>query len=253
MSRDVPLLELEDLTKKFGELTAVDGVSMEVHEEELTAIIGPNGAGKTTLYNLVSGLLPVTDGKILFDGEEVTSESVLRRVDRGLGRSFQIVNVFQNLTVKKNIRIPVIARSDNPHSVSTTIDSASAIGEETERMLELLDLEHLAEEPIKNLSYGQKRRIELGIALATEPKLLLLDEPTAGMTPSDSDDMTRMINRLDDETDVLFIVTEHDMDVIFSIANRIVVLHNGEVIADGTVEEIRTDPAVRSAYLGEER
>jgi len=245
-----PILELADVTKRFGVLAAVDGVSVTVDATDMTAIIGPNGAGKTTLYNLVSGHLEATSGTIRFGSEDVTDASVGQRVRAGLGRSFQISNVFEGLTVRRNLRIPVIARSDNPYTVLTHVSRAEDINAETDRLLDLVGVRDRADEPIENLPYGDKRRVDIGVALATDPDLVLLDEPTAGMTPEGSREITSLIRELDEGTDIAFIITEHDMDVIFSIASRILVLHNGKIIADGSAEEIRADTDVQSAYLG---
>jgi branched-chain amino acid transport system ATP-binding protein len=245
-----PILELADVTKRFGVLAAVDSVSVTVDATDTTAIIGPNGAGKTTLYNLVSGYLEATSGTIRFGSEDVTDMSVGQRVRTGLGRSFQISNVFEGLTVRRNLRIPVIARSDNPYTVLSHVSRAEDINAETDRLLELVGVRDRADEQIENLPYGDKRRVDIGVALATDPDLVLLDEPTAGMTPEGSREMTSLIRELDEGTDVAFIITEHDMDVIFSIASRILVLHNGEIIADGSAEEIRANTDVQSAYLG---
>lgn len=250
MTGTKPILELADVTKRFGVLAAVDGVSVTVDATDMTAIIGPNGAGKTTLYNLVSGYLKATSGTIRFGSEDVTDASVGQRVRAGLGRSFQISNVFEGLTVRRNLRIPVIARSNNPYTVLTHVSRAEDINAETDRLLDLVGVRDRADKPIENLPYGDKRRVDIGVALATDPDLVLLDEPTAGMTPEGSREITSLIRELDEGTDIAFIITEHDMDVIFSIASRILVLHNGKIIADGSAEEIRADTGVQSAYLG---
>ncbi|MFB6130844.1 MAG: ABC transporter ATP-binding protein [Salinigranum sp.] len=245
-----PLLELDGLTKRFGELTAVSDVTRSVDADDLTALIGPNGAGKTTMYNLMTGKLSPTSGRVRFRGEDVTDVSPAQRVHRGLARSFQVTNVFEGLSVRRNLRAPVIARSGERRSLfgSTT----EAIEAETDRVLELVGLEDIADEPCTELSYGDKRRVEIGIVLATDPDLVLLDEPMAGMNPNEAEKMVELVEDLDERTEMSFFVTEHDVDIIFSIATRILVLDRGEIIADGTPEEIRTNERVQSAYLGEE-
>jgi len=246
------LLELEDVRKQFGELVAVDDVSFRIEDEGLTALIGPNGAGKTTLYNLITGLYQPTAGEIQFRGENVTDVSSAERVRRGIGRSFQITNIFEGLTAFENVRIPVIARSKGRWNPASRIDNEDEINEETERILQLLGLEDLADMVCEEMSYGDKRRVEIGVTLASDPTLVLLDEPTAGMNPSETDEMVDLLNQLNAETDISFFMTEHDMDVIFSIASRILVLNQGSLISDGTPEEIQQDKTVRAAYLGEE-
>jgi len=246
------LLKLEDVRKQFGELVAVDDVSFRIEDEGLTALIGPNGAGKTTLYNLITGLYQPTAGKIQFRGENITDVSSAERVRRGIGRSFQITNIFEGLTAFENVRIPVIARSKGRWNPTSRIDNEDEINEETERILQLLGLEDLADMVCEEMSYGDKRRVEIGVTLASDPTLMLLDEPTAGMNPSETDEMVDLLNQLNAETDISFFMTEHDMDVIFSIASRILVLNQGSLISDGTPEEIQQDKTVRAAYLGEE-
>lgn len=246
------LLELEDVRKQFGELIAVDDVSFRIEDEGLTALIGPNGAGKTTLYNLITGLYQPTAGEIQFRGENVTDVSSAERVRRGIGRSFQITNIFEGLTAFENVRIPVIARSKGRWNPASRIDNKDEIDEEAERILQLLGLEDLEDMVCEEMSYGDKRRVEIGVTLASDPTLVLLDEPTAGMNPSETDEMVDLLNQLNAETDISFFMTEHDMDVIFSIASRILVLNQGSLISDGTPEEIQQDKTVRAAYLGEE-
>ncbi|MFC7157120.1 ABC transporter ATP-binding protein [Halomarina halobia] len=245
-----PLLELDGVTKKFGELVAVDDVTWGIDRDGLTALIGPNGAGKTTLYNLITGRLAPTSGHIRFDGRDVTNESPADRAHRGIGRSFQVTNIFEGLTVRENIRAPVIARSEHRWNPLGRASAAGGVAEETERVLDLVGLEDIAELVCTELSYGDKRRVEIGIVLATDPHLVLLDEPTAGMNPTETERMVDLVRRLDGETDMSFFVTEHDIDIIFSIADRILVLDRGRVIADGTPEEIRRDERVQRAYLG---
>ncbi|WP_336000720.1 ABC transporter ATP-binding protein [Halorientalis halophila] len=245
-----PLLELDGLTKRFGELTAVDDVTRSVDADDLTALIGPNGAGKTTMYNLMTGTLSPTSGTVRFMGEDVTGLEPHERVQRGLGRSYQVTNVFEGLSVRRNIRAPIIARSNQRWNLlgSTTEEIES----ETDRVLDLVGLGDIENAECAALSYGDKRRVEIGVALATDPNLILLDEPTAGMNPTETEKMVELIEELNEETNRSFFMTEHDIDIIFSIATRILVLDRGAIIADGTPEDIRQNERVQSAYLGGE-
>jgi branched-chain amino acid transport system ATP-binding protein len=245
-----PLLEIDGLTKRFGELTAVNDVTRSVHAEDLTALIGPNGAGKTTMYNLMMGVLSPTSGTIRFKGEDVTDLEPYQRVRRGLGRSYQVTNIFEGLSVRRNIRAPIIARSDQRWSLFGSANEG--VESETDRVLELVGLRDIEDTECTSLSYGDKRRVEIGVALATDPDLILLDEPTAGMNPSETQKMVELVEGLAEETDQSFFMTEHDIDIIFSIASRILVLDRGAVIADGSPEEIRQNNRVQNAYLGGE-
>jgi branched-chain amino acid transport system ATP-binding protein len=246
------ILELDDVTKKYGELVAVDQVSFDVDRGELPALIGPNGAGKTTMYNLLTGKFPPTEGTITFDGEEVNDFSTAKRTRLGMGRSFQITNIFEGMTVRQNLRAPVIARSNARWNPLSRVGNQEAINAETEEYIDLVELSEIADQKTENLAYGDKRRVEIGVALATDPELMFLDEPTAGMNPTETQEMVDLIQSLDEETGTTFMVTEHDMDVVFSIASRVLVLDRGEIIADGSPEEIRTNERVQGAYLGEE-
>lgn len=247
-----PLLELDGVTKKFGELIAVNDVTRSIDRDGLTALIGPNGAGKTTLYNLMMGSLTPTSGTIRFDGQDITDLSPAERTQLGIGRSFQVTNIFEGLTVRENIRTAVIARSEHRWNPFGRAAKAGDIAQETDEILELVGLLDIAELACTELAYGDKRRVEIGIVLATDPELVLLDEPTAGMTPSETDEMVELIQELEGETSMSFFVTEHDIDIIFSISDRILVLDRGSIIADGAPDEIRRDERVQSAYLGGE-
>lgn len=245
------LLELEGITKQFGELVAVDDVSFTIDDGAgITALIGPNGAGKTTMYNVMTGMFNPTSGRILFHGEDLTGDTPAERTRKGLGRSFQITNVFEGLTVRQNLRIPVIARSGARRDPMSRIEANEPINREADRVLDLVGLRDIATQPCKNLSYGDKRRVEIGITLATDPSLVLLDEPTAGMNIRETEAMVELLQDLDAETDTSFFITEHDMNVVFTMASRIIVLHQGAVIADGSPEQIQRDQEVERAYLG---
>jgi len=248
-----PLLELDGVSKQFGAFTAVDDVSFTLDAGEgITALIGPNGAGKTTTYNLLTGKLSPTEGQIRFQGEDITGLSPAQRTERGMGRSFQITNIFEGLTVKRNLRIPIVARSDRRFDPFGSVDADEDANGDAEEILGLVGIEDIADIPCENLSYGDKRRVEIGITLATDPDLVLLDEPTAGMNPEETARMVELIEDLDDRTETNFFLTEHDMNVVFSIASRILVLHQGQIIADASPREITESEQVQSAYLGSE-
>ncbi|TDR53316.1 amino acid/amide ABC transporter ATP-binding protein 1 (HAAT family) [Halomonas ventosae] len=247
-----PLLSIRDLTKTFGGVHAVDGVSLDVRPRETVALIGPNGAGKTTFYNMISGRMTPTSGSIHYDGEEITGLPPHRISRLGISRSFQITNIFQELTVRQNVEVALTAFHGKALAMLRLASRDREIIDEAYALLERLGLEALADQRAGVLSYGDKRLLEIAIVLATRPRLVLLDEPTAGMTPEETRHVTQLIRRLADSGDYTFLVTEHDMSVVFGIADRILVMHRGQRLAEGTPEEIRNDPEVKRAYLGEE-
>ena len=243
-------LALEGLRRTFGALTAVNGVTLTVAPRERRAIIGPNGAGKTTLFNLITGHLAPTAGRILFEGSPIgalTPDAVARR---GISRSFQRTNVFPRLLVRENLRLAAAAADRGSYDLVGSIDRHRAPMERAQAVAEAIGLTDRLEAPAGTLSYGEQRQLEIGIALATRPKLLLLDEPTAGMSPEETHRMTELLAGLPREITLLII--EHDMDVVFTLADRITVLHYGEVLAEGTAGEVRADPRVYEVYLGSE-
>jgi branched-chain amino acid transport system ATP-binding protein/branched-chain amino acid transport system permease protein len=244
------ILEAKDLTKRYGGLTAVDKVSFEVVEGEIRALIGPNGAGKTTFFNMLAGTIPPTSGEMFFRGERITSASSTAICQRGLVKSFQINQLFPGLTVWDNVRIPAIARIYGKFHPSMLRDAGGS-GELNALIAQSLAAVHLSERahtPARELAYGEKRRLEIGLALATKPSTLLLDEPTAGMSPSERQDTIRLLKSI--AAGVTIVIVEHDMDVVFGLADRITVLFNGRKIADGTPDAIKADAGVRAAYLG---
>lgn len=247
-----PLLSIRDLTKTFGGVHAVDGVSLDVRPRETVALIGPNGAGKTTFYNMISGRMTPTSGSIHYDGDEITGLPPHRISRLGISRSFQITNIFQELTVRQNVEVALTAFHGKALAMLRLASRDREIIDEAYALLERLGLEALADQRAGVLSYGDKRLLEIAIVLATRPRLVLLDEPTAGMTPEETRHVTQLIRRLADSGDYTFLVTEHDMSVVFGIADRILVMHRGQRLAEGTPEEIRNDPEVKRAYLGEE-
>ncbi|APE30340.1 ABC transporter ATP-binding protein [Halomonas aestuarii] len=247
-----PILSIRDLTKTFGGVHAVDGVSLDVQPQETVALIGPNGAGKTTFYNMISGRMTPTSGSIHFEGDEITGLPPHRISRLGISRSFQITNIFQELSVRQNVEVALTAFHGKALSMLRLASRDREIIDEAYSLLERLGLEALAEQRAGVLSYGDKRLLEIAIVLATRPHLVLLDEPTAGMTPEETRHVTHLIRKLADSGDYTFLVTEHDMSVVFGLADRILVMHRGQRLAEGTPEEIRNDPEVKRAYLGEE-
>ncbi len=244
------LLQVQNVSHRFGDLVAVDGVSMTVEAGELRAVIGPNGAGKTTFFNLISGFLVPSSGRILFDGEDVTHLLPARRVWRGIARTFQITEVFPELTTRENLRIAVEAASG--YRLRPWL-SGNADGEVRGRVGELLDLGGLADRAdgrVGELAHGDQRATEIMMAIALKPRLLLLDEPTAGMGEQETYDITRLIRQLRKEQNLTIVLIEHDMRVVFHLADRIMVLAEGVVLAEGTAEEIARNEAVQTAYLG---
>ncbi len=241
-------LEVTGLTKVFGGLSAVAGVSLSIAPGERRAVIGPNGAGKTTLFNLIAGDLEPTSGTIRLFGRDVTRLAVHRRAALGLGRTFQITTLFPSLTVVENLLIAVQALRPTKlvffRPRSRYPDLAARAG----AMLDAVGLGDKAAETVKNLSHGEQRQLEIAMALAGRPRLLLLDEPTAGLSPGESPMMTALLRRLDPAITILII--EHDMDVAFGLTDRVTVLHNGSVVADGTRDAVRADPLVAEIYLG---
>ena len=244
------LLRVENVSKHFGSLVAVDQVSMIVEPGELRAVIGPKGAGKTTFFNLISGFLTQTTGKIVFDGADISHLLPARRVWRGIARTFQITEVFPELSVRENLRIPVEVTAG--HRLSPWL-SKDADGEIRARVTELLDMGGLSEKAdrlVGELSHGDQRATEIMMALALKPRLLLLDEPTAGMGDQETYDITQLIRKLHREQKLTIVLIEHDMRVVFHLADRIMVLAEGKMLAEGTPKEIAASEAVQAAYLG---
>jgi len=245
------LLRTEGLRKAFGHFTAVDGVSIHFTADALTSIIGPNGAGKTTLINLLTGSLPVDSGKIFFKGREITTIPTDERVKRGMGRSFQIMNIFPMLTVFKNIQLPVLSHLHKSLKFLSRIEAHRDAIEEVERILGEVGLWEKRDMVGGELSHGDQRLLEMGIAIASKPELCFLDEPTSGMNPVERVKILENIKKLS-QRQTTFVIVEHDMDVVFSLSDRIVVMHRGGIIADGKPSEIKENQNVKEVYLGEE-
>jgi branched-chain amino acid transport system ATP-binding protein len=247
-----PLLETKGLRRTFGHLAAVDDVSLALEPGVLTAIIGPNGAGKTTLINLLTGLLAPDAGTIRFKEEDINGLPPHARVRRGLSRSFQIMNVFPSLTVQENILLPALARRGRNHRAFRPLRGEREAFADAEEILGEIGLWEQRGVRVRALSHGDQRRLELGIAVATRPELCFLDEPSSGMNPIERQAVLGLIRRLSAERRTTFVIVEHDMDVVFSLSERIVVMNRGQVLADGTPAAIRENRAVRETYLGTE-
>jgi branched-chain amino acid transport system ATP-binding protein len=243
-----PLLAAETLSRAFGALSALDRVSFEVAARERRAIIGPNGAGKTTLFNVITGQLAPTGGRILLEGRPIEGLSPHAVARRGISRSFQRNNLFPKLPVRENLRLAAAARAPGTWSLLGRIEGRPAPLARAGEVAEIVGLTDRLAVPAGLLSYGEQRQLEVGVALATSPRLLLLDEPTAGMSPEETQRMTRMLEALPREVTLLII--EHDMDVVGSLADRVTVLHYGEVLTEGTFAEVKADPRVYEVYLG---
>lgn len=247
-----PLLDVQGLRKRFGELVAVDGVDLRLPAGRLTAIIGPNGAGKTTLINVVSGALPADAGRILFRGEEITGLPAHQRVRRGLSRSFQVMNIFPRLSVLENVLVPVLARRGATRRAFAPVTAEVEAVAEADALLQAVGLWERRAWPAGALSHGDQRLLELGIAVAPGPALCFLDEPSSGLTPVERAAVLELVRRLSAEGRTTFVVVEHDMDVVFALADWIVVMNRGRVLAEGPPAWIREHPEVREVYLGEE-
>jgi len=241
-------LSLSNVSKAFGGLRALDGVSLEVKSGERRAIIGPNGAGKTTLFHLVSGELPPTEGRIMLFGRDVTRLPSHRRAALGLARTYQITNLFPRLTVLENCLLAVQALLPTKLHLHRAMSRYVALFERARSVLDAVGLTGKEGETVRNLSHGEQRQLEIALALAGAPKLLLLDEPTAGLSPAESHLMTALLKQLDPAITIMII--EHDMDVAFELTNRVTVLHFGKVVADGLGDEVKANPLVQEIYLG---
>jgi len=249
----VTMLEVRNITKRFGNLVAVKDVSMAVKPGELRAIIGPNGAGKTTFFNMISGYFAPTTGSILFDGKDVTQIPAHRRVGLGMGRTFQITEIFPELTVHENVLTAAeVAAGQTLHMIPNQANAKLA-NDVAAEMLALVGLTAKTDRLVGELSHGDQRTTEIAMALAQLPRLLLLDEPTAGMGDQETYEITALIRRLHRERNYTIVLIEHDMRVVFHLADYITVLDRGNLLAQGTPEEIAASEAVQAAYLGESR
>ncbi len=244
------LLEVRNVTKSFGSLTAVSGVSLNVAPGELRAVIGPNGAGKTTFFNLISGFFPPNSGQIVFDGKDITTVSASARVRIGMARTFQITEIFPEVTVHENIRVAAEVAAGYRLRPWLARHEAIAIGRQVDEILEMAGLGAKAQRLVGELSHGDQRAAEIAMALALKPRLLLLDEPTAGMGDQETFEITSLIHRLHRNSRHTIVLIEHDMRVVFHLADRLTVLDQGRLLAEGTPDEIAANEAVQAAYLG---
>jgi branched-chain amino acid transport system ATP-binding protein len=244
-----PLLEVAGLKRSFGGFQALGGVTFQVEAGEISAVIGPNGAGKTTLFNVITGHLAPDSGRVVFAGRDITGQPPHAICRLGLARSFQRTNIFPRLSVFENVQIAILSHERRAYGLWTP---ARGLGRDrTMGILEDVGLAPRAADPSGSLSYGDQKQLELGIALALEPALLLLDEPTAGMSPQETRTSVALVARIARERKLTVLFTEHDMDVVFSVAQRIRVLHQGRLIAEGAPEEIRGLAEVKRVYFGE--
>ena len=246
------ILQVQNVSKHFGKLVAVNGVTLTVEPGELRAVIGPNGAGKTTFFNLISGFFPPTSGRIVFQGQDITELPEHQRVKRGMARTFQVTEIFPELTVRENVRVAVEVADGRRLSPWLSRTNRARIESRVGELMEMGGLAANADRLVGELSHGDQRATEIMMSLALNPKLLLLDEPTAGMGDQETYHVTRLIRRLHRDQKLTIILIEHDMRVIFHLADRIMVLAEGAPLAEGTPDEIASNERVQAAYLGKE-
>ena len=244
------LLQVRGVSRHFGSLVAVNDVSLTVEPGELRAVIGPNGAGKTTFFNLISGFFPPTKGTISFDGTDITAWPADRRVKHGMARTFQITEIFPELSVRENLRIPVEVAAGLRLMPWLSREADAKIRTRLDELLKMGGLADKADRLVSELPHGDQRATEIMMSIALRPRLLLLDEPTAGMGDQETYDITRLIRRLHRDEKLSIVLIEHDMRVIFHLADRIMVLAEGAVLSEGTPDEIAKDEKVQAAYLG---
>ena len=245
------ILEAVNLSKVFGGLVAVDNVSIQIKKQSLHAIIGPNGAGKTTLFNVLSGVMSPTTGQVVYKGNDITHLSPQKRAHLGIGRSYQITNIFENLTVLENIRLGAQAMGKDNFKLFQRVDHYTDYIAAAEEVIATVGLSGREMVLARNLPHGEKRKLELGIMLACDPELLLFDEPTAGMSSEQVPELIEIINKVVQEKDRTAILVEHRMDMVMSISDAITVMNQGRVLAEGSPHEIANNPQVQTAYLGD--
>jgi branched-chain amino acid transport system ATP-binding protein len=247
---DRTILELRDIYKDFKGLKVLSEINLKIRERERHAIIGPNGAGKSTIYNLITGKYPPSHGKIFFKGMDVTGESPFKLNRMGLSRSFQITNIFRTMTVFQNIQMAVLSRNKIRYNMFSLLSNMNGIIEETQRIVSEIGLLEQRNILAGELPYGHQRALEIGLTLATDPEVILLDEPSAGMTTDETKDTVKLIEHV--TKGKTLVIVEHDMEVVFSLAHRITVLYYGKILVSGYPDEIRQDQRVKDAYLGDE-
>ena len=243
------MLRVEDIHKSFDDFKAVNGANLSVDKGELVAVIGPNGAGKTTLFNLISGQLKADRGKVIFNEEDMSKLPTYEICRRGIARSFQIANIFHRLSVFRNVQVSVLSQQKKSNKLFRPAHKMAV--EHTNRILESVGLSDKGEHIAGSLSYGDQRILEIAIALGNEPELLILDEPTAGMSPEETNLTMKLVKRLADERGLTILFCEHDMDVVFDVAQSIMVMHHGNTIIQAEPEAVRQNEEVQDAYLGE--
>jgi branched-chain amino acid transport system ATP-binding protein len=246
-----PILELRGIYKDFDGLEVLFGINMGIRQGERHAVIGPNGAGKSTIFNIITGKYLPSKGNIIFKGQDVTGTSPYKLNRHGLARSFQITNIFRTMTVFQNVRNAVLSKNKIRYNLFSRLDRMKDIHDQTEKVLKQIGLLHSRDMVAGLLSYGQQRALEIGLTIATEPELILLDEPTAGMSTEETREAVKLIERVTQGKTL--VIVEHDMEVVFSLADRITVIYYGEILASGPPDEIRQNQKVKDAYLGEEK
>lgn len=242
------MLRVESIHKSFDDFKAVNGANLSVGKGELVAVIGPNGAGKTTLFNLISGQLRADRGKVIFNEENISRLPTYEICRRGIARSFQIANIFHRLPVFRNVQVSVLSQQKKSNKLFRPAQNMAV--EQTNRILESVGLMHKADHVAGSLSHGDQRILEIAIALGNEPQLLILDEPTAGMSPEETASTMELVKRLAEERGLTILFCEHDMDVVFDVAQSIMVMHHGNTIIQGAPEAVRKNEEVQEAYLG---
>ena len=247
-----PALETRDLTVRFGGHVAVDAVSCAFQRGTLTAIVGPNGAGKTTYFNLISGQLNATAGTVLLDGQDISRTGIAERTHRGIGRAFQLTNLFPNLTVRENVRLVAQAKARRGFDMVSMADTHAELVKSADEVLARVRLIEVADRKVAALPHGDQRKLEVAMLIALGSPVLMFDEPTAGMSVDEVPVILDLISQLKADTSRTILLVEHKMDVIRSLADRIVVLHNGRLVADGNPREVMASPIVQEAYLGVE-
>ncbi|WP_425044541.1 ABC transporter ATP-binding protein [Primorskyibacter sp. S87] len=247
-----PILQTQDLTVRFGGHVAVDAVTCAFQTGELTAIVGPNGAGKTTYFNLISGQIPASSGSVHLRGKPIDSMSVSQRTRAGIGRAFQLTNLFPNLSVLENVRLVVQAHSGKGFNMFSMASQHIELTEQAERVLTRVRLIDQREQVVAELSHGDQRKLEVALLIALDPAVYMFDEPTAGMSVDEAPLVLDLIEELKDQQDRTILLVEHKMDVIRTLADRIIVLHNGQLAADGPPAEVMASDVVQEAYMGRE-
>lgn len=247
------ILKIQNLGHSYGKFKVIEDISIDVKSGSLSALIGPNGAGKTTFYNAISGKFPPSKGKIYLNGMDITGLSAEKVVRKGMARSFQITSIFPELTVLENIMIPFIIKNNMGYSIFKRVGKKSKIIQKAYEVLSYVGLENSAEKTVSTMAYGDKRLVEMGIVLSLDPEVILLDEPTAGMNPEETEKMIALIKTLSKKLGKTFFLTEHDMKVVFSLSETIYVLHQGRLLAEGTPDQIRDNEQVKEAYLGRKK